>query len=45
VAGAVALTLHAVAMLPTILIGLLLMWRDGVKPAEVRGLATEGTTP
>ena len=42
VAGAVALTLHAVAMLPTILIGLLLMWRDGVRPAEVRGLAVEG---
>ena len=45
VAGAVALTLHAVAMLPTIVIGLLLMWRDGVKPAEVRGLAAEGTAP
>jgi uncharacterized protein (TIRG00374 family) len=41
VAGAVALTLHATAMLPTILIGLLLMWRDGVRPAEMRGLAAE----
>ncbi|HET8947324.1 MAG TPA: lysylphosphatidylglycerol synthase transmembrane domain-containing protein [Candidatus Polarisedimenticolia bacterium] len=41
VAGAVALTLHATAMLPTILLGLLLMWRDGVKPAEMRGLAVE----
>ncbi|HYV19799.1 MAG TPA: lysylphosphatidylglycerol synthase transmembrane domain-containing protein [Verrucomicrobiae bacterium] len=41
VAGAVALTLHATAMLPTILIGLLLMWRDGVRPAEMRVLAAE----
>ena len=41
VAGAVALTLHATAMLPTILLGLLLMWRDGVRPAEMRGLAAE----
>lgn len=39
VAGAVAVTLHAVAMLPTILIGLLFMWRDGVRPAEMRTLA------
>lgn len=44
VAGAVALTLHATAMLPTILVGLLLMWRDGVRPAEMRGLATEETS-
>jgi uncharacterized protein (TIRG00374 family) len=44
VAGAVALTLHATAMLPTILIGLLLMWRDGVRPAEMRGLAAEETS-
>jgi glycosyltransferase 2 family protein len=39
VAGAVAVTLHAVAVLPPIIIGLLLMWRDGVRPAEVRSLA------
>ncbi|HEV8200901.1 MAG TPA: lysylphosphatidylglycerol synthase transmembrane domain-containing protein [Candidatus Polarisedimenticolia bacterium] len=44
VAGAVALTLHATAMLPTIVIGLLLMWRDGVRPAEMRGLAAEETS-
>ena len=44
VAGAVALALHAVTLLPTIAIGLLFMWRDGVRPAEVRNLATEGGT-
>ncbi|HZN01996.1 MAG TPA: lysylphosphatidylglycerol synthase transmembrane domain-containing protein [Candidatus Polarisedimenticolia bacterium] len=44
VAGAVALTLHAVTLLPTIAVGLLFMWRDGVRPAEVRNLATEGGT-
>lgn len=45
VAGAVALALHAVTLLPTIAIGLLFMWRDGVKPAEVRNLAAaEGGT-
>ena len=44
VAGAVALALHAVTLLPTIAVGLLFMWRDGVRPAEVRNLATEGGT-
>jgi len=39
VAGAVAVTLHAIAMLPPIAVGLLLMWRDGVRPSEVRTLA------
>src|SRR5262249_47974984 len=39
VAGAVAVTLHAAAVLPPIVIGLFLMWRDGVRPAEVRSLA------
>lgn len=39
VAGAVAVTLHAIAILPPIVVGLLLMWRDGVRPAEVRSLA------
>lgn len=38
-AGAVAVTLHAVAILPPIALGLLLMWRDGVRPSEVRTLA------
>ena len=42
VAGAVALALHAVTLLPTITIGLLFMWRDGVRPAEVRNLAAAG---
>jgi hypothetical protein len=35
----VAITLHAIAMLPAIAVGLFLMWRDGVRPAEVRTLA------
>lgn len=39
VAGAVAITQHAITMLPPILIGLLFMWRDGVRAAEVRSLA------
>jgi uncharacterized membrane protein YbhN (UPF0104 family) len=39
VAGATAVTLHAISILPPIVIGLLLMWRDGVRPAEVRSLA------
>jgi len=39
VAGAVAVTLHAIAMLPPIAVGLFLMWRDGVRPSEVRTLA------
>lgn len=39
VAAAVAVTQHAIAILPPIVIGLLLMWRDGVRPAEVRTLA------
>jgi uncharacterized membrane protein YbhN (UPF0104 family) len=45
VAGAVAITMHAIAMLPTILIGLLFMWRDGVRPAEMRTLAAEEAHP
>ena len=40
-AGAVAVALHATAILPPILVGLLLMWRDGVRPAEVRTLAAQ----
>ena len=39
VAGAVAVTLHAIAMLPPIAVGLFFMWRDGVRPSEVRTLA------
>lgn len=37
-AGAVAVTLHGIAMLPPIVVGLLLMWRDGVRPSDVRTL-------
>ncbi len=38
-AAAVAITLHAIALVPTIVVGLLFMWRDGVRPAEVRRVA------
>jgi len=38
-AAAVAVTLHAVTLLPTIALGLLFMWHDGVRPAEVRKMA------
>jgi uncharacterized membrane protein YbhN (UPF0104 family) len=38
-AAAVAITLHAIAILPPIVIGLVLMWRDGVRPGEVRRIA------
>jgi glycosyltransferase 2 family protein len=45
VAGAVAVTQHAIAMLPPIVVGLLFMWRDGVRPAEVRTLAHSAPPP
>jgi hypothetical protein len=38
-AAAAAITLHAISLLPTIAVGLLFMWRDGVRPAEVRRVA------
>jgi len=38
-AAATAVTLHAVTLLPTIALGLLFMWHDGVRPAEVRKIA------
>jgi uncharacterized membrane protein YbhN (UPF0104 family) len=44
-AAAVAVTLHAAAVLPPIAIGLFLMWRDGVRPAEVRSLAHVDDAP
>ena len=44
-AGAVALTLHVVTLVPTIAVGLLFMWRDGLRPAEVRRLAALGAAP
>jgi hypothetical protein len=44
-AAAVAVTLHAVAVLPTVVLGLLLMWRDGIRPAEVRSLAAGPAAP
>ncbi len=45
VAGAVAVTLHAAAILPPIVIGLFFMWKDGVRPAEVRSLAHVDDAP
>ncbi|PYT18412.1 MAG: hypothetical protein DMF51_00180 [Acidobacteria bacterium] len=38
-AGAAAITLHAVTLLPTIVLGLFFMWQGGVRPAEVRKMA------
>jgi uncharacterized protein (TIRG00374 family) len=42
VAAAVAVTLHAISLVPAILGGLAFMWRDGVRPREVRSLSTTG---
>ena len=44
-AGAVAVTLHAITLVPAILIGLTFMWRDGVRPREVRSLRATGDLP
>ena len=37
-AAAAAITLHAITLLPTIGGGLLFMWRDGLRPGDVRAL-------
>lgn len=39
-AAAAAVTLHAIALLPTIAAGLAFMWRDGLRPSDVRALAS-----
>lgn len=39
-AGAAAVTLHAITLLPTIVLGLFFMWQGGVRPAEVRKMAS-----
>jgi len=46
-AGAAAITLHAITLLPTIALGLLFMWKAGVRPAEVGKMAhvEEGGAP
>ncbi len=44
-AAAVALTLHAVVVLPIIAAGLIFMWRDGLRAADVRGLAERDAVP
>ena len=46
-AGAAAITLHAITLLPTIVLGLLFMWKAGVRPAEVGKMAriSEGSAP
>lgn len=41
-AAAFAMTLHAVTLVPPILIGLTFMWRDGVRPREVSSLRSSG---
>lgn len=45
VAAAVAVTLHAISLVPTILAGLAFMWRDGVRPREVSALRSAGDVP
>jgi uncharacterized protein (TIRG00374 family) len=45
VAAAVAVTLHAISLVPAIVSGLAFMWRDGVRPREVRSLSTTGDLP
>ena len=45
VAAAVAVTLHAIMIVPVVAIGILFMWRDGVRPADVRGIVSVGVTP
>ncbi len=44
-AAATAVTLHASTLVPTIAVGLLFMWRDGLRPAEVRRIAALGEAP
>ena len=44
-AAAVAATLHASTLHPTIAGGLLFMWRDGLRPAEVRRMASFAEAP
>jgi len=44
-AGAAAVMLHAITLLPTIALGLIFMWHGGVRPAEVRKMATISRTP
>lgn len=45
VAAAVAVTLHAISLVPAILAGLAFMWRDGVRPREVSSLSSTGDLP
>jgi len=44
-AAAAAVTLHLIALVPTILLGLFFMWRDGVRPAEVRRVTRREGSP
>jgi hypothetical protein len=44
-AAAAAVTLHLIALVPTILLGLFFMWRDGVRPAEVRSVTRTANAP
>ncbi len=44
-ATAAAVSLHAITIVPPILIGLMFMWRDGVRPREMRSLGTASERP
>ena len=43
-AAAATVLLHAITVVPTILVGMLFMWRDGLGWSEVRGLGRAGAT-
>lgn len=43
-AAAAAVTLHASTLVPTIVAGLMFMWRDGLRPSEVRRMAAMATS-
>jgi hypothetical protein len=44
-AAAMAITLHALTILPAIVAGLGFMWRDGLRPGEMRRMAARVGTP
>ena len=43
-AAAATVLLHAITVVPTILVGMLFMWRDGLGWSDVRGLGRAGAT-
>jgi hypothetical protein len=44
-AAAMAITLHALTILPAIVVGLGFMWRGGLRPGEMRRMAAQAGTP